>query len=115
MAKSRKKHTAAFKAQVALAALKQDKTVNELASQYEVHPTLIHGWKKQLLSGAQDVFAQLWRTVKYEDVYIKGYETVRALSAGLGMYFPFYNEERPHQSLGYRTPVEVYRQAGRAA
>jgi len=58
MAKQRKKHTAAFKAQVALAALKGDKTVNELAGQYEVHPTLIHGWKKQLLGSAEDVFAQ---------------------------------------------------------
>jgi transposase-like protein len=58
MAKQRKKHTAGFKAQVALAAVKGDKTVNELAGQSEVHPTLIHGWKKQLLSGAEDVFAQ---------------------------------------------------------
>jgi transposase len=56
MAAKRKQHTAAFKAQVALAALKADKTVNELASQYGVHPTLIHGWKKQLLAGAQRVF-----------------------------------------------------------
>ena len=52
----RKQHTAAFKAQVALAALKSDKTVNELASQYGVHPTLIHAWKKQLLAGADQVF-----------------------------------------------------------
>ena len=52
MAGKRKQHTAAFKAQVALAALKGDRTVNELASQYGVHPTLIHGWKKQLLAGA---------------------------------------------------------------
>ena len=58
MAKQRKKHTAGFKAQVALAAVKGDKTVNELAGQYEVHPTLIHGWKKQLLAGAEEVFAQ---------------------------------------------------------
>ena len=58
MARQRKKHTAGFKAQVALAAVKGDKTVNELASQYEVHPTLIHGWKKQLLGGAEEVFAQ---------------------------------------------------------
>ena len=57
MAKQRKKHTAGFKAQVALAAVKGDKTVNELAGQYEVHPTLIHGWKKQLLGGAEEVFA----------------------------------------------------------
>jgi putative transposase len=58
MARKRNKHTAAFKAQVALAALKGDKTVNELARQFEVHPTLIHGWKKQLLAGAEDLFAR---------------------------------------------------------
>ena len=53
MAGKRKKHTAAFKAQVALAAIKGDRTVNELARQFGVHPTLIHGWKKQLLAGAE--------------------------------------------------------------
>jgi transposase-like protein len=58
MARQRKKHTAGFKAQVALAAVKGDKTVNELAGQYEVHPTLIHGWKKQLLGCAEGIFAQ---------------------------------------------------------
>ena len=42
---------------MALAALKQDKTVNELASQFAVHPTLIHGWKKHLLQGAEAIFA----------------------------------------------------------
>ena len=57
MPRSRKQHTPAFKAQVALAALKGDRTVNELASQYGVHPTLIHGWKKQLLAGAEQLFA----------------------------------------------------------
>src|SRR3954453_11108383 len=56
-AKKRQRHTAAFKAQVALGALKGEKTVNELASQHGVHPTLIHGWKKQLLQGAESVFA----------------------------------------------------------
>ena len=58
MAGKRKVHTAAFKAQVALAALKGDRTVNELAGQFEVHPTLIHGWKKQLLAGAEEIFAR---------------------------------------------------------
>jgi transposase len=57
MAVKRNKHTAALKAQVALAALKGDKTVNELASRYGVHPTLIHTWKRQLLQGAEGVFA----------------------------------------------------------
>ena len=56
MAGKRKVHTAAFKARVALAALKGDHTVNELAGQFEVHPTLIHGWKKQLAAGAEGVF-----------------------------------------------------------
>src|SRR5262249_15738915 len=56
MAGKRKQHTAVFKAQVAIAALKGDQTVNELASHYGVHPTLIHAWKKQLLTGAQQVF-----------------------------------------------------------
>jgi transposase-like protein len=53
----RKQHTAAFKAQVALAAVKGDRTINELAGHYGVHPTLIHGWKKHLLVGAEAVFA----------------------------------------------------------
>jgi putative transposase len=50
-----------------------------------------------------------WRTVKYEDIYLKDYATVPALEAGLARYFTFYNDERPHQSLGYRTPAEVHR------
>jgi putative transposase len=286
----RKQHTAAFKAQVALATLKGDKTVNELASQYGVHPTLIHGWKKQLLGGADQIFRngtkaaaadaeadkaelfeqigrlkmelewlkkklehtperlrplieadhaelsvrrqcallglcrsslydepatataenlrlmrlldqeytahpflgsrrltqwliaeqgeevnrkrgqrlmrlmgleaiypkpklsaagrghqgvqftaqawtgrleaagvavsrdskrrcldnvfveRLWRTVKYEDIYLRGYETVPQLQEGLGRYFPYYNAERLHQSLEYRTPAAVYQE-----
>lgn len=56
MAGKRKVHSAAFKARVALAALKGDRTVNELAGQFEVHPTLIHAWKKQLMTGAEEVF-----------------------------------------------------------
>src|SRR5262249_40864875 len=58
-----------------------------------------------------NVFVErLWRSVKYEELYLRCYETVPELCGGLGRYFPFYNEERPHQSLGYRTPAEVYRQ-----
>jgi putative transposase len=57
MARKRTKHPAGFKAQVALAALKEDRTVNELASKFDVHPTLIHGWKKQLRAGAESIFA----------------------------------------------------------
>ena|SRR5215207_1145182 len=55
--KKRKSYTPPFKAQVALAAYKGDKTVGELAGQHAVHPTLIHAWKKQLLAGAESIFA----------------------------------------------------------
>lgn len=51
---------------------------------------------------------RLWRTVKYEDIYIKGYTTVPALESGLEDYFHFYNYRRPHQSLGYRIPADLY-------
>jgi transposase len=57
MSSKRKSHPPAFKAQVALAALKGDRTINELAGRFGVHPTLIHAWKKQLLAGAEAAFA----------------------------------------------------------
>lgn len=51
---------------------------------------------------------RLWRTVKYEEVYLKSYETVKEARESLARYFHFYNTERLHQALGYRTPQEVY-------
>jgi putative transposase len=51
---------------------------------------------------------RLWRTVKYEEVYLKAYEDGREARISLGEYFYFYNTTRPHQSLGYLTPAEVY-------
>ena len=62
-----------------------------------------------------NVFVErLWRSVKYEDIYIKDYEQVPELVSGLTAYFRFYDEDRPHQSLDYRTPGEVYRSGVRA-
>jgi putative transposase len=52
---------------------------------------------------------RLWRSVKYEEVYIKDYQTVLEAKAGLASYFRFYNHERYHQSLEYKTPFAVYR------
>jgi putative transposase len=66
-----------------------------------------------------NVFVErLWRTVKYEDIYLRRYEAVPELQRGLGQYFPYYNEERLHQALDYRTPAAVYREGrtkGRSA
>lgn len=53
---------------------------------------------------------RLWRTVKYENVYLRGYQTISEARAGLAEYFEFYNKERFHQSLGNKTPWQVYRQ-----
>lgn len=51
---------------------------------------------------------RLWRSLKYEEVYLHDYETPRQARQGLAAYFSFYNQRRLHQSLGYRTPAEVY-------
>ena len=52
---------------------------------------------------------RLWRSVKHEDVYLKGYASMGELLVGLTEYFAFYNGERPHESLGQKTPDVVYR------
>lgn len=51
---------------------------------------------------------RFWRSLKYEDIYLHRYETVPALTSGVTAYLTLYNHERPHQSLGYRTPTAVY-------
>ena len=85
MAGKRKQHTADFKARVALAALKGDQTVHELASHFGVHPTLIHGWKKQLLSGAEELFANGAKaaTADHEAVQAELYEQIGRLKTEL--------------------------------
>ena len=57
MKQSRKKHSPAFKAKVALAALREDQRVSDLASRFEIHPTMIHNWKKQLAESAPELFS----------------------------------------------------------
>jgi putative transposase len=51
---------------------------------------------------------RLWRSLKYEEVYLRDYALVPEARAGIGQWFRFYNHERPHQSLGYRTPAGLY-------
>lgn len=56
-----------------------------------------------------NVFVErLWRSVKYEEVYLKDYQTIAQALEGLSAYFDFYNDQRPHQSLDYRVPKEVH-------
>ena len=75
----RRNHDAGFKARVALAAVKGERTVSELAAEYGVHPTMIHQWKKSLLDGAADIFERGSRKPAEVDE-----ETVRDLHAKIG-------------------------------
>lgn len=78
MKRKRRNHSAEFKAKVALAALRGDRTVAQLAEQFDVHPNQIQDWKKRLVEGAGEVFA---RSVQSGG---QGDETVQALHAKIG-------------------------------
>lgn len=75
----RRNHDAAFKARVALEAVKGERTVSELAAEYGVHPTMIHQWKKALLDGAADIFERGGKKAPEIDE-----DAVRALHARIG-------------------------------
>ena len=53
---------------------------------------------------------RLWRSLKYEEVYLNAYATVAEAKAGIGCWLDFYNTQRQHQSLGYRTPRQIYQE-----
>jgi putative transposase len=55
---------------------------------------------------------RLWRSLKYEDIYIKAYPSVQEARRGIGGWLAFYNDERLHQALGYRTPSEMFQASG---
>jgi putative transposase len=56
-----------------------------------------------------NVFVErLWRSLKYEDIYLKDYQSIKEAKYGIDKYFSFYNNERPHQSLNYQVPRDVY-------
>ena len=105
MTVKRKQHTATFKAQVALAAVKGDRTVNELASHFGVHPTLIHGWKKQLLAGAETVFASGVRVARPTPRPARPSCTSR--SAGSKWTWNGSKKRPPHSAERLRPLIEV--------
>ena len=85
MAKKRKSHSAGFKAQVALAAVKGDKTISELAALHGVHPTLITTWKKQLVGNAEELFQNGVKTssAEHEALQAQLYEQIGRLKTEL--------------------------------
>jgi len=160
--------TAEQKTSVAVAALKERQTVNQISAAYEVHPTQVGLWKKQAIQGLKDIFSEidfclenleralkeraplihnsdqgshftsprytdlltakdiqismdgrgrcmdnifterLWRSVKYENIYLKSYCDIDEAQRGLTDYFRFYNHVRPHQSLNNMTPSRIF-------
>ena len=81
MTKKRRQYSAQFKFRVALEAAKEDKTISEVASEYEVHPTMIHQWKKALLEGAAGIFERGGQASATAEI---AEENVRALHAKIG-------------------------------
>ena len=112
-----RQHTGAFKAQVALAALREGKTMAQLCQEFDPHANQITEWKRQLLERAADgrgawrdnVFVErLWRTVKYEHVYKHVYACVGEAKSKIAKYLDWYNTGRVHSSLDDQTPDQAY-------
>ena len=60
---------------------------------------------------SDNIFVErLWRSIKYEEVYLKAYQNGTEARKGIGAYLDFYNRDRPHQALEYRTPIEVFQE-----
>ncbi len=74
----------------------------------EVHVRFCESVGVRLPHATRLFVERLWRSVKYEEVYLKAYQTVAEARTGIDAYLEFYNRQRPHQALGYRTPAEVY-------
>jgi len=100
----------------ALASCRPDIFNSDQGSQFtsEEFTTMLEGAGARIsMDGRGRVFdnifiERLWRSVKYEEVFLRDYESVGEARRGLGAYFDFYNFERPHQSLDYATPARIY-------
>ncbi|MBF0272161.1 MAG: transposase [Magnetococcales bacterium] len=144
----RKTHSSEFKAKVAVAAIRGEETIAQLSSRFGVHPTMIHGWKRELLEKAATLFERGSRAGKEQESLVDAlYKQIGQLSVerdfypwtgtaekfwlggspilwmrifatgsdarcGIGRWIQQYNNQRLHQSLGYRTPDQVHGSIG---
>ena len=114
---------AAIDAQDGIAALGPKPRTTKPAPGHKIFPYLLRGltierpnqvWAADItyipIGRVDNVFIErLWRSLKYEDVYLKGYADGREAKAGIALWITFYNSRRPHQALGNRTPMAVWR------
>ena len=105
MRRKRRNHSPGFKAKVVLAAIRKDKTVAELARQFDVHPNQIVEWKKQLLEGAENVYQSARDKKSSEQVHTK---ELHAKIGQLTLEIDFYNTRQRHRGLDRSTPDQVY-------
>jgi transposase len=114
MKRKRRNHSPAFKAKVALEAAKEEKTLAELAQQYELHVNQISTWKQELLEGMSSLFEKeggVKREQEYEEVYLHAYTDLNDARNQLHAYMAYYNQQRTHSSLAHQPPETVYTQS----
>lgn len=118
MKKSRRKFSASFKAKVAIEAIKEQQTLHELTSKYEVQATQINTWKREFLENAEAAFTKgraldnvyierFWGSLKREKIYLNPPNGGMDLHQKVNDYVTFYNTVRRHDSLDGETPDSV--------
>jgi hypothetical protein len=103
MRTKRKTYSNEFKTKATLEVLENNVCLNEIASNHNI-PLCS---KKRAYNNI--IIKRFWRTLKYENVYLIGWSTIKEARDGIGEYINFYNYKRPHASLFYKTPMRVYK------
>jgi len=103
MSTKRKTYSNEFKAKVVLEVLENNTCLNEIASNHNI-PLCS---KERAYNNI--IIERFWRTLKYENVYLIGCSTIKEAKDGIEEYINFYNYKRPNASLGYKTPMSVYK------
>jgi hypothetical protein len=103
MSAKRKTYSNEFKTKVVIEVLENHTCLNEIVSDYNI---LLDSKEKTY---DNIIIERFWRNLKYENVYLTSYSTIKEAKDGIGEYINFYNYKRPHVSLGYKTPkLEIF-------
>jgi len=103
MSTKRKTYSNEFKTKAVLEVLENNIWLNEIASKHNIPLCSKERAYNKI------IIERFWRSLKYENVYLTSYSTIKEARDGIGEYINFYNYKRPHASLGYKTPMSVYK------